>query len=106
MIRLITHMILHFALPGVLAKWFYRENWKRQWGIMVSTMIVDLDHLLAVPVFDPGRCSIGFHPGHSYFAICIYSFLFLFPKLRVFSLGLLVHMFLDYMDCLWMGLQS
>lgn len=99
-------MILHFALPGVLAKWFYRENWKRQWGIMVSTMIVDLDHLLAVPVFDPGRCSIGFHPGHSYFAICIYSFLFLFPKLRVFSLGLLVHMFLDYMDCLWMGLQS
>ena len=28
------------------------------------TMMVDLDHLIADPIFDPQRC-IGFHPLHS-----------------------------------------
>ena len=28
---------------------------------MLTTMLIDLDHLLANPVFDPDRCSINFH---------------------------------------------
>ena len=67
-------------------------------------MAIDLDHLLAVPVFDPNRCSIGFHPGHSYPAIAAYAVLLFFPKSRVVGLGLLIHMGLDYTDCLWMGI--
>jgi hypothetical protein len=39
---------------------------------MALTIIVDLDHLLADPIYDPNRCSIGFHPLHSYPAIVIY----------------------------------
>lgn len=104
MIRTITHMVLHFAVPGIAARYFYREKWKKQWLVMISTMIVDLDHLLAIPVFDSNRCSIGFHPGHSYYAIGVYVFLFFSQRLRVLSLGLLIHMFLDYMDCVWMGM--
>lgn len=74
------------------------------WGIMVATMIIDLDHLMADPVFDPNRCSIGFHPGHTWPAIAAYGALLFFPKFRVVGLGLLIHMVLDYTDCLWMGI--
>lgn len=67
---------------------------------MMATMIVDLDHLLAVPVYDPHRCSIGFHPLHSYVAISIYVILLFIPKVRLIGVGLVIHMALDYIDCL------
>lgn len=66
---------------------------------MVATMAVDLDHLLAVPVYDPNRCSIGFHPLHSYYAIGVYVILLFFPKTRLVGIGLVIHMILDYIDC-------
>jgi len=65
-------------------------------------MLVDLDHLLANPIFDPNRCSIGFHPLHSYYAIGVYVVILLIPKLRVIAIGMLIHMGLDYLDCLRM----
>ena len=43
---------------------FFKKNWKTAYTVMISTMLVDLDHLLANPVYDPQRCSIGFHPLH------------------------------------------
>lgn len=66
---------------------------------MIATMVVDLDHLLAVPIYDPNRCSIGFHPLHSYVAIGIYFVLLFFPKLRIIAIGLIIHMALDFIDC-------
>ena len=64
-------------------------------------MLIDLDHLLANPIFDPCRCSIGFHPLHSNVAIIIY-FGFLLPdKTRVIAVGLLLHMATDFIDCLF-----
>ena len=68
---------------------------------MVLTMFVDLDHLLADPIFDPNRCSINFHPLHSYWAIGAYCVLFFIPHVRLVAVGLLFHMFTDYIDCLW-----
>lgn len=66
---------------------------------MLATMIVDLDHLLATPVFEACRCSIGFHPLHSYAAITIY-FILLFPvRTRVIAIGLIMHMAADWIDC-------
>ncbi len=70
---------------------------------MLATMIVDLDHLLASPMFDPNRCSIGFHPLHSYPAIFCYLAMALIPKSRIVGVGLLIHMALDGIDCFWMG---
>ena len=67
---------------------------------MVATMIVDLDHLLANPVYDPNRCSINFHPLHSYTAIFLYIILTAFPKSRLIGLGLLLHMGIDLTDCI------
>jgi len=66
---------------------------------MIATMLVDLDHLLAVPIFSVNRCSIGYHPLHSYWAILFYIFLLPFKKTRIIAIGLLFHMLTDYIDC-------
>ena len=70
---------------------------------MVLTMMVDIDHLLASPIYDPDRCGIGFHPLHSYPAIAIYVVLAVAAKTRIAGIGLLLHMALDGLDCFWMG---
>lgn len=93
------HIILHFAVPALIAVLFYKKQFSKAWLIMIATMVVDIDHLLAVPIYDPNRCSIGFHPLHSYLAIGIYFVLLFFPKARLIALGLIIHMALDYIDC-------
>ncbi|QHS54257.1 hypothetical protein GWR56_01335 [Mucilaginibacter sp. 14171R-50] len=102
-LRLVIHYGLHFFAPGLLALIFFRKIWQKAWLIMVATMLVDADHLLAKPIFDPTRCSIGFHPLHSYYAIAIYVILLFVPKTRIIAIGLLFHMLADYQDCLWIG---
>jgi len=67
--------------------------------IMMLTMLVDLDHLLADPIYDPSRCSIGFHPLHRFLPISFYAVLSLIPKTRIVGIGLLAHMVLDSIDC-------
>ena len=66
------------------------------------TMLVDVDHLLANPIYDPTRCSINFHPLHSFIAISIYAVMSVIPKYRIvrlIGLGLIIHMILDSIDC-------
>ncbi len=112
--RPIIHMVLHFIVPALVARTFYLDRWRWAFLIMVGTMVVDIDHLLADPIYDPHRCGIGFHPLHSYPAIAVYLFLLGIPKLnqsnqlsplRLISLGLVIHMFLDGTDCLWLQLE-
>lgn len=64
-------------------------------------MLVDLDHLLANPIFDPNRCSINFHPLHTYWAIGLYVVLLFFKRTRIIGIGLLMHMLTDQIDCWW-----
>lgn len=97
----VVHYSLHFLVPGAIAFFFFNRKWKQVWLIMIMTMLVDLDHLLATPIFDPGRCSVGFHPLHSYYAIGVYFMLLFFPKTRIVAVGLLFHMFTDWQDCMW-----
>lgn len=83
---------------------------------MAATMVVDADHLLATPIYDPERCSIGFHPLHSTVAIVLYALAFVAPltipkhgvdpgihrrawPVHVAGLGLLIHMALDWTEC-------
>ena len=90
--------------PGALAFALFRERWKLVWLMLFTTMLVDLDHLVADPIFDPNRCSIGFHPLHSEIAIAFYLVLLLVPNfyVRAISVGLLFHMLTDWLDCLWL----
>ncbi|MGD8175436.1 DUF6122 family protein [Marinimicrobium sp. ARAG 43.8] len=95
----VFHIFLHFAVPAIVARVFFKEKWLKAWLIMVATMVVDLDHLLADPIYAPDRCSIGFHPLHSWPAIAAYAGLAAWPKTRLIGLGLLIHMALDGIDC-------
>jgi hypothetical protein len=95
------HYFLHFGFPLLLAFLFYRPQLWRAYTVLLLTMLVDLDHLLANPVFDPNRCSIGFHPLHSHVAIAFYLALLVFPKTRLVGIGLVLHMITDAIDCLW-----
>ena len=98
--RYILHVILHFFVPFAVAKTVWREKWIQPFLIMSLTIAVDLDHLLAEPVFDLNRCSIGTHPLHSWPAMGVYLACLLSPQLRIVASGLLIHMVLDGTDCL------
>jgi len=105
LMQTLVHYSLHFLAVGLIAYLYDKKNWKRNWLILVATMLVDLDHLLAVPIFAPNRCSIGFHPLHSEVAIATYILGIIFTKnkiLRLIFIGLLFHMITDFIDCLWM----
>jgi hypothetical protein len=99
------HLALHFAIPFALAYGLFdRAVSARIFLILVATMLVDVDHLLADPIYDPDRCSIGFHPLHGYIPIGCYGLAALIPATRYIGLGLLIHMALDLGDCVSMGL--
>ncbi len=94
------HIVLHILIPGLIAIVIFKDRWKQAWLIMALTIVVDLDHLLASPIYDPNRCSINYHPLHSYLAIGLYLIMAAFPKFRLIGLGLLLHMGIDLTDCL------
>ncbi len=93
------HLGLHFVVPALLAGLFFRKRWKLAYFLMIATMLVDIDHLVANPIYDPGRCSIGFHPLHQLWFITLYLALCFVPGTRLVGLGLSVHMALDTIDC-------
>lgn len=97
------HYFLHFGFPLIIVFLFFKSNWKKVYLILIATMLVDLDHLLSTPIFQPNRCSFGFHPFHSYFAMIGYVILlFLKQTYRIIGIGLLLHMLTDLIDCLFM----
>lgn len=101
-LRHLIHYSLHFLFPFLLAFVVFRKNWKQAGLIIASSIVIDLDHLLATPIFDPNRCSIGFHTLHTYWAAGVYAVALLIPskKLRYFALGCLMHLGTDTLDCI------
>lgn len=95
----LIHYSLHFLMPVLVAIIFYGKNRWQVSLIFLATMVVDLDHLLATPMFDPCRCSVRFHPLHSYVACAVYFAALFVPRLRVVAIGLLMHMITDGIDC-------
>ena len=110
------HIVLHAILPVLVALVFYRPKWLSAAAILLATTAVDVDHLLADPIYDPDRCSIGFHPLHSVPAIALYFVLAVFPlvlrlkpdtaslqpilrTVHLIGFGPLIHMALDWGDC-------
>lgn len=103
MIRFIAHYGIHFIVPIIVAFYFYKENSMWIALILLAGILIDVDHLWANPMFDPNRCSIGFHPLHSYWAIQAYALLFILKKTRIIGLALLIHILADVVDCLFIG---
>lgn len=108
-----SHLILHIVIPLLIARIFINYFFINFalvtkirvpkliliWALMILTMIIDLDHLLATPIYQMDRCSIGFHPLHQVLPILFYLFLCIPKKTRVFGVGLIIHMALDSIDC-------
>ncbi len=99
MLQNLVHYNLHFLLPLIVAWFFYRTYWLKAYFIMIATMVIDLDHLLANPIFDPSRCSINFHPLHTYYAMVLYVLLLFPKKTRLIGIGLVIHIIADTADC-------
>lgn len=102
MIQGLVHYGIHFIAPLGIVFLFYRKEWFKTYAIFLSTFLIDLDHLLATPLFDPNRCSIDFHPLHSFLAIGLYVCLLLPTKTRLIGIGLCIHILADVCDCLFM----
>jgi len=101
--QLFLHYFLHLVFPLFIAFLFFRKHWKYAYLIFLLTMLVDLDHLLADPVFQLNRCSINFHVLHTYYAMLVYVGLLFFRKpFNLIGIGLLFHMMTDYIDCVMM----
>lgn len=105
MIRFIAHYGIHFIVPIIVALYFYKENRLLASIILLSGIVIDLDHLWATPMFEANRCSINFHPLHSYIAITGYMLLFIYKRTRIFGLALLIHILADTVDCLFIRYQ-
>ncbi|MBE5072745.1 hypothetical protein IM511_00325 [Erythrobacteraceae bacterium E2-1 Yellow Sea] len=104
LLQFILHYGGHFLAPFILARIAFRQHWKLAGLIMVATIVIDLDHLLADPIFDPNRCSLGFHPLHNEWTAIFYAALLLVPNwwARAIGLGCLLHLISDGVDCLMM----
>jgi hypothetical protein len=123
--RSAIHMLLHVLAP-LIAAYLYvllvnRSlpvlSFKIVFLLLMATMSVDIDHILATPIYSPGRCSIWFHPLHTFWPMVIYGLMTVLPigfKLvrgsvtkgqlvtGILGAGLIIHMILDWSDCLWM----
>jgi len=126
-LRAILHLMLHVAVPAIVAwLWFSSSSgapsqragstsrdtgrdagfqaglFRRAWLLLMLGWVIDVDHLLADPVYAPGRCSIGFHPLHTAPAIALYGALLIPRPTRLLGIGLLIHIGLDLLDCAMM----
>ena len=97
--------MLHIIVPAVLARLAFAPRWQRAWLIMLLTTVIDVDHLLATPIYDAHRCSIGFHPLHTWMPIAVYVSMLFMSRTRLVGTGLVVHMALDAIDCVWMSFE-
>jgi len=104
--RALTHLLLHAALPLAVARAFWPTQWRRAALWMLAGWLIDVDHLLADPIYAPGRCSIGFHPLHTSPAVLAYVLLLVPRRTRWLGIGLLIHIALDALDCVLMHAEG
>lgn len=102
MLQFFIHYGIHFLAPGIVAYIFFNSNWKKAWLLMLATMLIDLDHLLATPIFNPDRCSINTHVLHQTYLLPLYCLLFIPKKTRSIAAGIILHFVADGIDCLFM----
>ena len=91
-LRAVVHYTLHFVAPLLLALLFFPDGKRRKaYFIMLATMVVDLDHLFATPIFAPVLCCLPYGRRR-----------YLPWWGRAVAIGLLFHMITDWQDyMLW-----
>ena len=94
----------HWLVPFALGWLIWHERWWQAGLVIASANLIDLDHLLADPIFDPDRCSIGFHLLHGWEAVLVYILMLGVPRwwVRALGFGALWHLVVDAGDCMAM----
>lgn len=103
-LRALIHYGIHFGIPVLLAFWLYRPYFSRSLLILWGGILIDIDHLWATPLFDPERCSVGFHTFHQWPFIALYILLLFWRRSRIVGLALVIHIMADLTDCYLMNL--
>ena len=97
------HLLSNFMLAAVLTFYVSRTQSKstllKIFLVLALSNLIDMDHLLASPIYDPTRCSINFHPLHSWYFFPAYLLGLFFPKTRIFCMGIALHLGVDAIDC-------
>ncbi|HZX79641.1 MAG TPA: DUF6122 family protein [Lysobacter sp.] len=101
-LRASLHLLLHALVPLAVALAWPGRRWAKTCALLLAGWLIDVDHLLADPIYAPGRCSIGFHPLHEPWAIAVYVAMLAPTRTRVLAVGLLIHVALDGIDCMLM----
>lgn len=104
MLRHFLHYGIHFLVPILVAIFFFKENKFKVALILMAGILIDIDHVFANPIFDANRCSIGFHPLHSYLIIPLYIGLAIWKKTRLIGFAFIIHIIADTVDCLFIRL--
>ena len=101
--------ILIHALSNVLLVYgiiLYNKYKKKKYNLkyiilmVFSSHLIDLDHLLADPIYDPLRCSINFHFLHKWYLFPLYIVGSIFGRYKYLFWAILLHLVLDLLDCL------
>jgi hypothetical protein len=99
-----AHLAAGVLLAAVLSASIKQYRSKAMFLKMVlwfsAANFIDIDHLLATPIFDPARCSLNFHPLHSWYMAPLYIIMTVYEKTRFFAIGVFLHLGLDGIDCL------
>lgn len=102
--NIIIHLLAGVLLALILALTFKKLRSKKEFKRMVLWFslanLIDFDHLLANPIYNPLRCGINFHPLHSWFIFLLYIAGFFHKKTRYLSIGILLHLMIDGLDCI------
>ena len=104
--NLVIHAASNLALLWLISRFDSKAFSEDTQGITLAVFashLIDIDHLLADPIYDPARCSITAHPLHHPVMWVLYAGLALFRNRRVryFGVALVLHLVLDALWCLW-----
>lgn len=98
----LIHLLSNILVVGLVYsynKYNGKDMDKSVYFIFLSNLI-DLDHLLASPIYDKNRCSINFHPLHSWYTFPFYFAGLFLNKYRYLMIGIILHLSLDLIDCI------
>jgi hypothetical protein len=102
MLQIFIHYGFHFLVPLLFAFLLNKKHYKKTYLILLCTMLIDIDHILASPVFLANRCSIGYHFFHTVYFFPIYiALLFCKNNWRIIGIGLCWHIITDFVDCIF-----
>ncbi|MDN6280341.1 MAG: DUF6122 family protein [Psychroflexus sp.] len=103
-LQALIHYAMHFGVIYYFAVKYKHIGFSASkiYLILLATLVIDIDHLWASPIFQADRCSVGFHTFHSVYALIFYLALYFLSRsrwLKLFSFGLLFHLITDEFDC-------